>query len=654
MNINTLLLLALQALASAATTVEICQDVTTQYIENPLFEHGVTEWTVQYGTNGNEYDVYYTSQTPDGHAGYVLALNGDHLTSNIISQEVSGLANGITYTFSMWWQLFPLGTGACTSYISFDNINLGSQSLTSTSDSGVWKQFTATYSSNDEDGELKIMVDCTAGRFADDSEVNFYNITLTGPTEIVDERVCEHFGNFLSFIVSGNTRLVIAVVSLASSAVTSVTTPASSRPTSSSSGIRLLSSSSMNIASSSRFISSSRVASSQSIGTSSSAIVSLASSAVSSRPTTSSSMARPRSSSSIYIVSSSRFASSSPASSSSSIRSSSSSAIASHPASGTSIQTSSTMPSGSHSGTSSSFTHSSLPVTTSTSTRTEHASTLLSASHGPTTAGEFTTSTIVTTVVRTITSCAASVTDCPARERSTFLTTETSVVGTTGCPVTAAESSTIVHKTAVPSITSTGEISSQQMTTSTVFTTQLHTVTACPASVTDCPASQKTIYVKTETVEAYTTVCPVTATEMSGSSLRKSVVPGTSSYPDTLSTVQVFTVTASGVAHAPTTYLATDTIPLGAASSSTASSDIVPAVASSTTASSYNIMTLQSSSPVSTDIGSTVTTEATSAVYTGASFSLKVDIMSVVLGFVVKTKEYNTTVYACLEPVGLG
>lgn len=47
-------------------------------------------------------------------------------------------------------------------------------------------------------------------------------------------------------------------------------------------------------------------------------------------------------------------------------------------------------------------------------------------------------------------------------------------------------------------------------TTSTLYSTSVRTVTACPSNVKDCPVSEKTVYL-TDVVKAYTTVCPVAA-----------------------------------------------------------------------------------------------------------------------------------------------
>jgi hypothetical protein len=51
------------------------------------------------------------------------------------------------------------------------------------------------------------------------------------------------------------------------------------------------------------------------------------------------------------------------------------------------------------------------------------------------------------------------------------------------------------------------------MVTSTFYKTSLYTVTSCAATIVNCPASLKTEVVLTKTIDAYTTVCPVTATE---------------------------------------------------------------------------------------------------------------------------------------------
>ncbi|PYH48703.1 uncharacterized protein BP01DRAFT_353010 [Aspergillus saccharolyticus JOP 1030-1] len=132
---------------------------------------------------------------------------------------------------------------------------------------------------------------------------------------------------------------------------------------------------------------------------------------------------------------------------------------------------------------------------------------------GPTGAGALTTSTILTTRTATVTACPSDIPDCPASQRTTSLTTETVVIGTTVCPITVPAG----RPTGAAGST-TGENSGpgqggDLLTTSTVFTTRTSTILACPSTVRDCPASARSTYVVTETLVDYTTVCPITATQ---------------------------------------------------------------------------------------------------------------------------------------------
>jgi hypothetical protein len=88
-------------------------------------------------------------------------------------------------------------------------------------------------------------------------------------------------------------------------------------------------------------------------------------------------------------------------------------------------------------------------------------------------------STAYTTQLVTVTACPETVTDCPVESMTTAI--QTSMV---------------------------------PMTTSTVYSTKVHTVTSCAPDVVDCPA-HSTVY-STETVPAYTTVCPVEPTSTNG------------------------------------------------------------------------------------------------------------------------------------------
>jgi chitinase len=93
-----------------------------------------------------------------------------------------------------------------------------------------------------------------------------------------------------------------------------------------------------------------------------------------------------------------------------------------------------------------------------------------------------TTSTAYTTTIRTITSCAPDVPNCPGGVHEV---TETIPIYTTVCPVTSEPTGA--------------------MTTSTVYATDIYTVTSCAPGVPDCSAG----HVTTVTRPVYTTVCPV-------------------------------------------------------------------------------------------------------------------------------------------------
>ncbi|KAL2788158.1 hypothetical protein BJX66DRAFT_264640 [Aspergillus keveii] len=113
------------------------------------------------------------------------------------------------------------------------------------------------------------------------------------------------------------------------------------------------------------------------------------------------------------------------------------------------------------------------------------------------------TSTVTVTEVHTLTACPSFVRDCPASEQTTYTTTETIDIYTTICPVAATETSL----PDVPITTQAPLLHPAEVTTiSTVYQTSVHTITACPPSVTDCPTSQQTTYLSTETLPSYATV----------------------------------------------------------------------------------------------------------------------------------------------------
>ncbi|KAJ5753543.1 uncharacterized protein N7511_007696 [Penicillium nucicola] len=211
--------------------------------------------------------------------------------------------------------------------------------------------------------------------------------------------------------------------------------------------------------------------------------------------------------------------------------------------------------------------------------------------------GGFTTSTIFSTRTATITGCPSSITDCPAFSKTTYVTTETIILSTTICPVTAtevitptgtssssvqtaknsaADKSSAVSEYAtittptlspLPQITdSTFAQDSIGYTTSTIFSTRTATITACPSSSQNCPASSKTTYLTTDTVIVSTTICPVAVSSSTEAGNNPSVEEMTM---ETLLTTVTKTITAcpSTVTDCPDsqrqTYTTTETLVAG-------------------------------------------------------------------------------------------
>ncbi|KAG9752239.1 hypothetical protein KCU73_g6157, partial [Aureobasidium melanogenum] len=120
------------------------------------------------------------------------------------------------------------------------------------------------------------------------------------------------------------------------------------------------------------------------------------------------------------------------------------------------------------------------------------------------------------TDVSTVTACPPEVTNCPASQKSTFLATNTIATYLT---VPAASSTHVAQSSDVHALMSgsamDNAVSNTTYTTSTLYSTMTQTVMACPLSVKDCPASEKTVY-QTEVIKAYTTVCPVAASSGEG------------------------------------------------------------------------------------------------------------------------------------------
>ena len=174
-----------------------------------------------------------------------------------------------------------------------------------------------------------------------------------------------------------------------------------------------------------------------------------------------------------------------------------------------------------------------------------------------------TTSTVYSTNIYTVTSCAADVTNCPKGE----VTTELVSLYTTICPVesvppgpkggvkvpetapppTPTDSSVVASSATLPAATSppgTSPVASApevpSYTTSTVYSTNIYTVTSCAPGVTDCPASKD--QVTTEIIAISTTVCPVTEKKP------KESAPATETGPYSTTAVTISTVFGTSTA----------------------------------------------------------------------------------------------------------
>jgi chitinase len=92
----------------------------------------------------------------------------------------------------------------------------------------------------------------------------------------------------------------------------------------------------------------------------------------------------------------------------------------------------------------------------------------------------------------------------------------------------------------------------QAFTTSTVYTTNIYTITKCPATVTNCPVGKVT----TDVVSLYTTVCPVKSTPTSQ--------PAQAFTTSTVYTTTIYTITKcpATVTNCPVGSVTTDIISL--------------------------------------------------------------------------------------------
>ncbi|BCS01966.1 uncharacterized protein AKAW2_60230A [Aspergillus luchuensis] len=150
-----------------------------------------------------------------------------------------------------------------------------------------------------------------------------------------------------------------------------------------------------------------------------------------------------------------------------------------------------------------------------------------------------------------------------ARRTTTIFTTETTI-----CPLKATKTASTLRPVDVTFP------AAPKMTTSTVFTTKVYTITACPPWVSNCPASDKTTSYTTEIIPLYTTNCPVTSetTDAYAIPAQTSSSGGVSTkQPQALATSTVFTTKVHTMTGCPqqsphcaasekTTYYTTETI----------------------------------------------------------------------------------------------
>ncbi|KAM3545463.1 hypothetical protein ARSEF1564_001625 [Beauveria bassiana] len=158
---------------------------------------------------------------------------------------------------------------------------------------------------------------------------------------------------------------------------------------------------------------------------------------------------------------------------------------------------------------------------------------------------EMTTSSVYTTKTYTITSCPPIVPNCPVGH----VTTETIFVSTTVCPVTKTDEA--------PKPTAKPSQPTEEMTTSSVYTTKTYTITSCPPIVPNCPVG----HVTTETIFVSTTVCPVTKTDEAPKPTAKPIQPTEEMTTSSVYTTKTYTITSCppSVPNCPVGHVTTET-----------------------------------------------------------------------------------------------
>ncbi|KAJ5798655.1 uncharacterized protein N7503_006160 [Penicillium pulvis] len=107
----------------------------------------------------------------------------------------------------------------------------------------------------------------------------------------------------------------------------------------------------------------------------------------------------------------------------------------------------------------------------------------------------YTTTTVLSTRVATITTCPSIITSCPTSAETTLLMTETLFISTIVCLITGAGLATATSRSGVISL----PVVTAMVFVSPIFSTHASTLTSCPSGVSDCPASEATLKVTTET-----------------------------------------------------------------------------------------------------------------------------------------------------------
>ncbi|KAJ5889103.1 hypothetical protein N7504_009913 [Penicillium tannophilum] len=227
-------------------------------------------------------------------------------------------------------------------------------------------------------------------------------------------------------------------------------------------------------------------------------------------------------------------------------------------------------------------------------------------------------STLSSTRTSTNTAFASAVTDCPAREKITHPTYETDAMSTT---IYSAAPEATATTTFIPTSVAAG---SPYVTTETVLTTRISTIYKCPATVTNCPAGEKTTETTTETLVAGTTVYTVSSGSSSSS-------PSSSSRSGSENTIKATFPTTDTVSSS--TSISTGTV------TETVAIDLTSSAGFSTSESTDYISTLRSSTTTANAAGSIDTLVNTSTSSPNSAITESEDFGSTLLS----TVEYPTT-----------